>query len=593
MGVPPMSFSEETMGETPMPPERKTMADAKTEPSMMEQIVSLCKRRGFVYPASEIYGGLNGFWDYGPLGVLLKNNIRDWWWRNMVECPPIGPDGHPVEIVGLDSSIIQNPKTWIASGHVGGFSDPMVDDKETKQRFRADHFYGAYLLRTDLPREGRHQEIDVAATLDIESYRPQFSMIASSIGEASELFVTDVAKKARLELVEGAVSDLLDTGIGAGAITMKNKKGGNLELWAIKAIDPERLKLAPETYPSPFTQQAGGLTAPRQFNLMLATEVGAVDTVKAYLRPETAQGIFLNFKNVVDTTRVKIPFGVAQIGKSFRNEVTPRNFIFRSREFEQMEMEWFCPPDEALKWYEFWKNERMKWWLSLGVKPENLIFREHEAKELAFYSKATVDIEYRYPFTAPDFGELEGIAHRGEYDLSQHAKHSNQRLDYFDQELQLKLKEQGASDEEIKAKSRYVPNVIEPASGLTRAVLVLLCEAYTVDESRASKMYMKFKPQFAPIKCGVFPLVNKDGMPEIAEKLYLDLRTHFTCEYDAKQTIGKRYARMDEIGAPFCITVDGQTKEDGTVTVRERDSMGQQRIHLDKILPYLREQLSR
>ena len=347
-----------------------------------------------------------------------------------------------------------------------------------------------------------------------------------------------------------------------------------------------------EKIPCPNCGEKGTLTEPRQFNLMLTTEIGAVDPIKAYLRPETAQGIFLNFKNVVDTTRVRIPFGVAQIGKSFRNEVTPRNFIFRSREFEQMEMEWFCHPDEAKTWYEFWKNQRMKWWRSLGVAESNLKFRDHEKDELSHYSKMTVDIEYKYPFTAPDFGELEGIAHRGEFDLTQHQQHSGQKLDYFDQELQLKLKEQGVPDEEIKKRSRYIPNVIEPASGLTRAVLVLLCEAYTVDETRPSKMFMKFKPQFAPIKLGIFPLVNKDGMPEIAEKLYLDLRQTYTCEYDPKQNIGKRYARMDEIGTPFCITIDGQTQQDNTVTLRERDMMSQQRISIDQLKSFLQEKLA-
>jgi glycyl-tRNA synthetase len=332
---------------------------------------------------------------------------------------------------------------------------------------------------------------------------------------------------------------------------------------------------------------------PQAFKLMFETWAGLTQTDenKVYLRPETAQGIFLNFKNIIDTTRVKIPFGVAQVGKSFRNEVTPRNFIFRSREFEQMEMEWFCHPDEARTWYEFWKSERLKWWLSLGVAESNLRLRDHEKDELSHYSKMTVDIEYKYPFTAPDFGELEGIAHRGEFDLTQHSKHSGQRLDYFDQELQLKLKEQGVAEDEVKARSRYVPNVIEPASGLTRAVLVLLCEAFTPDEARPSKMFMKFKPQFAPVKLGIFPLVNKDGMPEVAEKLYLDLRANYTCEFDAKQSIGKRYARMDEIGTPFCLTVDGQTLQDQTITVRSRDSMSQERIALDKVREYLATRL--
>ncbi|HVT90085.1 MAG TPA: glycine--tRNA ligase [Tepidisphaeraceae bacterium] len=509
-------------------------------PTVMEQIVSLCKKRAFVYPASDIYGGINGFWDYGPLGVLLKNNIRDWWWRNMVECPPIGSDGHPVEMVGIDSAIIQNPKTWVASGHVGGFSDPMVDDRETKQRYRADH------VMVYVPKDGKGNAF---------AFLP---------GEQ------DVAEK-------------------------KIKRDAHRNPTDYDTIPLTKLPL--DQYGNivaPATKTAGTLTEPRAFNLMFITYVGALqsDESKAYLRPETAQGIFLNFKNIVDTTRVRVPFGVAQIGKSFRNEVTPRNFIFRSREFEQMEMEWFCHPDEARKWYDFWKTERMKWWRSLGVSETNLRFRDHEQDELSHYSKMTVDIEYKYPFTAPDFGELEGIAHRGDYDLTQHQKNSGQKLDYFDQELQLKLKEQGKSDEEIKAASRYLPNVIEPASGLTRAVLVLLCEGYTPDETRPSKMYMKFDPKFAPVKCGIFPLVNKEGMPEIAEKIYLDLRQHFTCEFDAKQSIGKRYARMDEIGTPYCFTVDGQTLTDQTVTVRHRDTLAQERVNTDKLLGYLRERIA-
>jgi len=512
----------------------------------MEQIVSLCKRRGFIYPASEIYGGLNGFWDYGPLGCLLKNNIRDWWWHEMVLCPPIGPDGHPIEMVGLDSAIIQNPKTWVASGHAGGFSDPMVDCRACKSRFRADHLQAMEMI---FPKD-------------------DFHILISGLGEKDEILAANQKKIAKLEKAHGAWHTLS----GFMPFTKLNEEGR-------------------KRVPCPECNEVGTLTEPRQFNLMLATEIGAVDPIKAYLRPETAQGIFLEFKNIVDTSRVRVPFGVAQIGKSFRNEVTPRNFIFRSREFEQMEMEWFCHPDEAPTWYEFWKAKRMEWWRSLGVAESNLKFRDHANDELSHYSKMTVDIEYKYPFTAPDFGELEGIAHRGSFDLTQHQEHSGQKLDYFDQELQLKLKEQGASPEDIKAKSRYIPNVIEPASGLTRAVLVLLCEAFTPDESRPSKMFLKFKPQFAPIKVGVFPLVNKDGMPEIAEKLYLDLRTQFTSEYDAKQSIGKRYARMDEIGTPFCVTIDGQTVQDRTVTLRDRDAMTQVRVNLDQVKGYLAERL--
>src|SRR4051794_11970499 len=510
-----------------------------SSPNVMEQIVSLCKRRAFVYPASEIYGGLNGFWDYGPLGVLLKNNIRDWWWRNMVESPPIGPDGHPIDMVGLDSSIIQNPKAWIASGHVGGFSDPMVDDRETKQRYRADH------VMVFVPKDG------------------QGNGFAFLPGE-QEAAEKKIKRDARRNPTDYDVVPLTKLPLD---------QFGNIV--------------------APATKTAGTLTEPRAFNLMFITYVGAIQSedAKAYLRPETAQGIFLNFKNVVDTTRVKIPFGVAQVGKSFRNEVTPRNFIFRSREFEQMEMEWFCHPDEARMWYDFWKDQRMKWWRSLGVSEANLRFRDHDPDELSHYSKMTVDIEYKYPFTAPEFGELEGIAHRGAFDLTQHQQHSGQKLDYFDQDLQVKLKEQGVSAEEIKAKSRYVPNVIEPASGLTRAVLVLLCEAYAEDATRPSPVYMKFDPQMAPIKAGIFPLVNKDGMPEVAEKLYMDLRTKFMCEYDAKQSIGKRYARMDEIGTPYCFTIDGDTLKDQTVTVRERDTLKQERVSIDKVKSYLSERL--
>jgi glycyl-tRNA synthetase len=416
---------------------------------------------------------------------------------------------------------------------------------------------------------------------------PDFTAVAQSEGEALEWFHRNLKKllqhvRLSLKTVQGGGPDL--------HFVLKDESEW---IGEVKRLDVEWLEKFPELVPSPDSQKYDTLTKPRLFNLMLDTYPGPIrdEENKAYLRPETAQGIFLNFKNVVDTTRVKMPFGVAQVGKSFRNEVTPRNFIFRSREFEQMEMEWFCAPDDALKWYDFWRHERMKWWESLGVAKDNLRFRDHDADELSHYSKATVDIEYKYPFTAPDFGELEGIAHRGSFDLTQHQTHSGQKLDYFDQELQLKLKEQGATPDEIKARSRYIPNVIEPASGLTRAVLVLLCEAYTIDAARPSGVYMKFKPQFAPIKAGIYPLVNKDGMPEVAEKLYMDLRNTMTCEYDAKQAIGKRYARMDEIGTPFCVTVDGDTLKDQAVTVRHRDTLQQERVGLDHVKSYLRDRV--
>ena len=459
----------------------------------MEDLSALCKRRGFIFQASEIYGGLNGFWDYGPLGIQLKNNIRDDWWKSMVECPPLGPDGDPVQIVGLDSAIIQNPKTWVASGHVAGFNDPMVDCKTCKARFRADH-----------------------------------------IGEY------DCPKK-------------------------PSKKAGEHDLCQ--------------------------LTEPRAFNLMFETYVGAIhdDDSKAYLRPETAHGIFLNYKNVLDTMRVKVPFGIAQVGKAFRNEVTPRNYIFRSREFEQMEMEWFCPPEESLHWFAFWKERRMAWWRGLGVSADKLRFRDHESDELAHYSQACVDVEYLYPFTAPDFGELEGIAHRGCFDLTQHQEHSGQNLEYFDQET----------------KERFMANVIEPASGLTRAVLVVLCEAYCEewvpkDEANGepvpaepgqqppagfeARTVMRFLPKLAPVKAAIFPrLKNKPELVAKSRELYNDLRKRWPVFYDQTGAIGRRYRRQDEIGTPFGITVDFQTLEDNTVTLRHRDSMKQDRMPISEV----------
>jgi glycyl-tRNA synthetase len=448
----------------------------------MDAIVALCRRRGFIFQSSEIYGGIGGFWDYGPLGVLLKNNIRDRWWRDMVLAPPIGPDGKELDIHGLDCAIISHPRVWEASGHVSGFADPMVDCKTCKSRFRADQ-----------------------------------------ISESS------CPKK-------------------------PSRKPGECD---------------------------GELTEPRQFNLMFETFVGALrdDESKAYLRPETAQGMFYNFKNVLDTTRVKVPFGLAQLGKGFRNEITPRNFIFRSREFEMMEVEFFCHPSEANDWYQFWRKTRYEWWQNLGLAGTNLRLRDHEKDELAHYAKddgGCADVEYAFPFSGEKgFSELEGIAYRSNFDLTQHQKTSGVGLEYFDQERN----------------ERYLPHVIEPAAGLTRGLLAVLCEAYTPDESRPSKVFMKFHPSLAPVKAGVFPLVNKDGMPEIAEKLYQELRGRYVIEFDVKQSIGKRYARMDEAGTPFCFTIDGDTTKDQTVTVRRRDSAQQERIALDKVAAFLADEI--
>ena len=557
------------------------MSDA----SVMDKIVSLCKRRGFVYPASEIYGGINGFWDYGPLGVLLKNNVRDSWWRAMVECPPIGPDGHPIEMVGVDTAIIQHPKTWVASGHVGGFADPMSTCRQCKKLFRSDHVPDMLgeaewvkSFQAALGVSGLDAMVEISRELaEGDATLAALSRWARKDGKKLAPGMTLVrAWHASLDAIRKSLQESESAAPHAQPSVTRSAKFLLYAAARPSAAEPEAL---------PCPNCGGDLTEPRQFNLMFESHAGAVqdEGSKVYLRPETAQGIFLNYKNVLDTSRVKVPFGVAQIGKSFRNEVTPRNFVFRSREFEQMEMEFFCHPEESRMWFEFWKAERMRWWRSLGVSETNLRFRDHDADELSHYSKMTVDIEYRYPFTAPDYGELEGIAHRGSFDLTQHQEHSGKKLEYFDQDLQLKLKAEGKSEDEIKQRTRYLPNVIEPAAGLTRAVALLLCEGYAEDASRASPVFLKFDPKVAPVKLGIFPLVNKDGMPEIAEKLYMDLRARFMCEYDPKQAIGKRYARMDEIGTPFCVTIDGQTLTDQTVTLRHRDTSAQERVAIDRV----------
>ena len=510
------------------------MSDTNTAPVKdMKDIVSLSKRRGFVFPASDIYGGINGFWDYGPLGVELKNNLRDLWWKHMVLCPPIGPDGLPVEIVGLDSSIIQNPKAWEASGHVGGFSDPMVDCRETKLRYRADHLT-AYSWKKGNPE------------------KPAYVALQDGIED------------------EDKIKRLKKLGFSQ-----------NLDEYDTIPLTDERITSNLDKVYGPDAKEIGTLTPPKQFNLMFHTFIGATggEENKAYLRPETAQGIFLNFKNVVDSSRVRVPFGIAQIGKAFRNEVNPRNFIFRSREFEQMEMEWFCHPNEAAKWQKFWFEERSKFWKEIGLTDENLQMRDHDSDELSHYAKAglgTSDIEYRFPFTAPGYGELEGIAHRCDFDLTQHQKHSNVKLEYMDP----------------VTNEKFIPHVIEPAAGLTRGVLALLCEAYTVDTNRPSGMYMNFHPAIAPKKAAILPLTAKDEHPKIATKLYLDLRNEFAVDLDIKQNIGKRYARQDEIGTPYCFTIDDTTVSDGTVTVRERNTMAQERISLDNVKSYLREKIS-
>jgi glycyl-tRNA synthetase len=512
----------------------------------MDAIMALCKRRGFIFQASDIYGGINGFWDYGPLGAQLKKNLRDAWWQDMILNPcwgRKGPNGDRVKCVPLETCIIQHPKVWEASGHVGGFNDPMVDCKETKGRYRYDH------VQVYVPESGDAGD------------KPIFAYVGDQPSEAKQ--------KKKAEKTFGAIKSVLLSSIP--------------QPWT-RVIGPD-------------ADKPGTLTEPRMFNLMFDTITGAIrdESNKVYLRPETAQGVFLHFKNVADTSRVKVPFGIGNTGRSFRNEVTPRNFTFRSREFEQAELEFFCHPDESVAWYQFWRDFRMEWWKSMGLAGENLILREHDKDELSHYSQGTSDVEYRFPFTAPGFGELEGIAHRGNYDLQQHQTHSGTKLTYFDQELQQQLQNQGKSKEEALEKSRYIPHCIEPAAGLDRGALALICEGYTKDESRPSPEFLKLHPRIAPIKAAIFPLVAKDGMPEVGEKLHAELFKKFGhsgfIEFDEKQSIGKRYARMDEGGCPFCFTIDGDTLTDQTVTCRDRDTGAQQRIAISKVSEFLGEKL--
>ncbi len=506
----------------------------------MDAIIALAKRRGFIYQASEIYGGINGFWDYGPLGAQLKKNLREAWWEDMILRPcwgRVGPSGHAVRCVPVETRIIQHPKAWVASGHVAGFNDPMIDCRESKARYRYDH------VTVFVPANGAPGD------------KPVFAYLSDHPSEA------------------------------------KQRKKAEKTFGEIKSVPLSEIPQPWDRVISPDADKPGTLTEPRQFNLMFRTYIGATATEDdlAYLRPETAQGVFIQFKNVVDTTRIKLPFGIGNTGTSFRNEVTPRNFTFRSREFEQAELEFFCHPDESFEWYKFWRDFRMDWWKSIGLAGENLILREHAADELSHYSQGTSDIEYRFPFTAPGFGELEGIAHRGNYDLTQHQKVSGTKLEYFDTERGEVLPNGGRRGE------RYIPHCIEPAAGLDRGVLALLCEAYTKDPSRPSPELMKLHPRLAPIKAGVFPLVAKEGMPEIAEKLHAELSAKLwrlgAIELDEKQSIGKRYARMDEAGCPFCFTVDGDTAATQTVTVRDRDTGQQERIALDAVRRYLEDKI--
>ncbi|HMF12777.1 MAG TPA: glycine--tRNA ligase [Gemmataceae bacterium] len=522
----------------------------------MDKLVALCRRKGFIFQSSEIYGGINGFWDYGPLGVELKKNIKDAWWQDMVRNPPPGPDGEEIAMVGVDCSIIMNPKVWEASGHVGGFADPMVDCKACKSRFRADHLIAISVVFLDVPQGTKK------------------NYLFGGLGSVEEVME---ANKKKIEK------------IGKAQKSAHHVQPGNYAQLTAEAR---------QEFECPQCGEKGQLTEPRQFNLMFKTFVGAIEdsSAVAYLRPETAQGIFVNFHNVLDSTRLKLPFGIAQVGKAFRNEINPRNYTFRSREFEQMEIEFFCRPEESMKWYQYWRDLRIKWYSQLGIKSERLRPREQGKEELAHYSIGTTDIEYMFPFS-DEPQELEGVAHRGAYDLTQHAKHSGKDLSYFDEEAWVKAdKSAFAGDKkkeaEEKAKYRFVPHVIEPSAGADRFTLAVLCEAYAEDEiGGEARTVMRFHPRLAPIKAAIFPLVNKEGMPEKAHALYRELKGDYNVFYDDKGAVGRRYRRQDEAGTPFCITIDGQTLQDDTVTIRDRDTTAQTRISIRAVIDELRKRL--
>lgn len=454
----------------------------------MEQIVNLCKARGYIYSGSEIYGGLANTWDYGPLGVELKNNIKNAWRKKFIQESKYN--------VGLDAAILMNPQTWVASGHVSGFSDPLIDCKECKTRHRADK----------LIEEWAHEQGK--------------DMIADGMSEQ--------------ELVQFIVDN---------HITCPNCGKENF-------------------------------TDIRKFNLMFKTFQGVTEDSKAeiFLRPETAQGIFVNFKNVIRTTRRKLPMGIAQIGKAFRNEITPGNFTFRTREFEQMELEFFCKPDTDLEWFEYWRSFCKQWLLNLGIKEENIRLRDHTKEELVFYSKATTDIEFKFPF---GWGELWGIADRTNYDLTRHMETSKEDLRYLDEETS----------------ERFVPYCIEPSLGADRMTLAILCNAYEEEEIEKgdTRTVLHLHPAIAPYKLAVLPLSKK--LSEKASQVYEELSKYFMCDYDEAGSIGKRYRREDEIGTPYCVTIDFDTLEDNTVTIRDRDSMEQVRVKIEEVKQYIEEKM--
>jgi len=520
-----------------------------------------------------------------------------------------GPDGKELTMLGIDAALIMNPKVWEASGHVGGFSDPMVDCRNCKGRMRADQIFVCVWVSVD-------------AFHDWERAHPNLGNPSQRMREIAEqkerLSPDDVAEIMRLVRHEAATMPpfYLKTVIASSAeeavrlATLSQREANKLgEACACKpeAYESYRQRIGQPGHPAPPCPECGAvgyLTEPRQFNLMFETYVGAAQdtTAKAYLRPETAQGIFVNYRNVLDTSRIKLPFGIAQIGKAFRNEINPRNYTFRSREFEQMEIEFFCRDEEAMEWYEFWCKVRYDWYVNLGLKSEKLRLREQTEDELAHYSKVCADIEYLFPFS-DEFQELEGVAHRGCYDLEQHQKFSGRDMTYFDDDLwqqdahKYKDDKQAAKQAKQGPPYRFLPTVIEPSAGVDRTALALLCEAYAEDEAPNDKgqmekrVVMRLHPKLAPIKAAFFPLVNRENMPDIAYAMYRDAKQHMYAFYDEKGAIGRRYRRQDEAGTPFCITIDGQTLEDGTVTIRDRDTLAQIRVGKDQVVRWLRDHL--
>jgi glycyl-tRNA synthetase len=449
----------------------------------MEKLVSLCKRKGFIFQSSEIYGGLNGCWDYGPLGVELLRNIKEAWWRAMTDRD---------DVEGIDASILMHPRVWEASGHVEGFNDPMVEDSKTNERFRLDH------------------------------------------------------------LLEAAGVDCGDLG-----------------------FEEMKAKIAELGLKSP---KGNELTDPRQFNMMFKTHVGPVEDSAnvVYLRPETAQGIFVNFLNVQQAMRKKLPFGIAQIGKSFRNEITTKNFLFRTREFEQMEMQYFVKPGEEEKWFDYWREQRFRWFTeALGIPESRLRWHEHGSGELAHYARQAFDVHYEFPF---GWDEVEGVHNRGQFDLGQHEEFSGKQLKYFDE----------------AAREKVLPGVVETAIGASRATMMVLAEAYAEEQIKEgdTRTVMRFHPRIAPLKVAILPLVKRDGMPDVARRIEADLRPHLRVFYDESGAIGRRYRRMDEVGTPFCLTVDSDTLHDDTVTIRERDSMAQERVKIADLLGEITRRIS-